>query len=790
MRRLLLYSAAATAPLLALLAIHLHLENGRLAGRAEAAETANGTDASAPTAPSNAAKRGTPGRIHTRPATRVSPSSRPRLGDLLAELEGTDNTQERVRLLRQIGELRDPASVLHLKPWLVEKTPHPVRFAAAEAIGRSGGEDATTTLKDLLMTRDHTQVGLGAGGLAVMNGAGATEALIAALGDPRTARFRTSILSALGARGDEHAVGALTATLYEGNRSVRSAAASSLGRIKAGVSVLLGAVEDDSNLLVQRAALQALRDSKESRVDELVTAILNDPRSPLRDIAIGMLGSRKELRRLALLSEIIRTGSREDRQAALNALGETRDPRAVKLLQESLSRVPKNQRHSVVYALSRVKHPSAKEALRALLGHGNTDIQRTVANAISWNHPELLAELDPAQSSPDIQPAIFRALVQINGEGALPMLKAAAGSNDMRLATAAMRALGELGSLEARTVLLDTVAGGEGQVAQAALQAVGGLAALDDRRRAVVLAKISAGDVTSSFLYSLGRTGGSADVRDALVGALKNGDRNLQHAVTSALVRSGGPGTVPLLEQAANDTTLGKNARNAALNALGQAGTPEANAVLISLAGSGNKGAISALRNVGTPEAVTTLTGLISSKDTSQATAALAALGSIRTPEATEALITALDGEKAVARQAVYSLGGRRSPEARAALLDIALQGNDELRTAALGTLGYNATDREALPVIESALKSESSSVAMAAVGALSYRQGSGSSDLLGEVLDMEGVPINVRKRAAQVLKQRGGAAARHYKDSIDDLMAPTAGTDTELPISVVSSPE
>ena len=171
--------------------------------------------------------------------------------------------------------------------------------------------------------------------------------------------------------------------------------------------------------------------------------------------------------------------------------------------------------------------------------------------------------------------------------------------------------------------------------------------------------------------------------------------------------------------------------------------------------------------------------------DEKLAGAAIQALSGSRDPKAVELLVELVEGDTDRSVQAIYSLNSARTPSARKAVLDAAWGGSERVRSAALSQLTYNYGDSEALPAFRRAISDEKQAVSSAALSALEYRQGAATSDLLGEVLEMD-ISETLRKRAAQILKRRGGSAARDYAETIEDLLqsqGASNGSGSEVPM-------
>ncbi len=762
-----LYSAL---PILAVcgllpLSIHLALENSRLAEIAEVDDDDVVEDM--PVQPRPRVVRMCP------PApTPVAEASRS-FQDLRAQYEAAPNLIESERIVRDMGDAGSEA--LGFLTERMEDKRYRVRRAAAEAVGRIGGLGAAGILENALYAGKYGQVSLGAHGLSVMSDDFAEQLLIRSLEDERTLRFRGSVLEALASIGTDNAVGAVTQVLYEGSGSTPRDAARALASTTAGLQILMDAAGSYNPLSVRQAAVRALSGNDSPKVDALFARILRDPRSQLRVQVIEALGDRKTPETVRTLASLIRTAQRGERAAAFNALAKLDTPETAELLARAVRTVGRNDRSNVIYALGRMNTPTALDAIRRLIFDPAPDIHRTAAGAVSYNHPALLAALDPAEVPFGARTYVYRAMVQVDAEKALPILAAVVQGDDLRGARIALQALSGAKTEGARTILIEAVGSPEPTVAQAALQSLGGIRALPEPARSSLVSRIAAGDVSTQLLYSLGDGIGGTDVRDALASAVRSGDRQIRDAAAQALARGGAPGTSGILGSIATDQTLSKSTRLSALNALANSGDPESGNTLVAIARDGDEQAIGALRRVDSAEAIEVLVELTRSTDKSKASKAFSALSGSQRPEATAALVEAVRSGDANARSAVHALANRSSKEARQLLLDTAWSGPKELRTAALQSMSYNVPDGEVMPLIENALGDSDNEVVQAALSVVEYRPGKAASEVLAGVLDSDASDA-IRKRAAHALQRRGGAIAAQHKDTIEGLIkAPNA---------------
>ena len=758
--------------LLSLASGHLWLENDRLTTLAqtqrEAPEASSEPDTREPTFQT----------IECSPGSQAAAG--PDVAELHAQYQAATRPVERDRILRRMADLNNIEPLAFLQE-LIEGPEARMRTAAAEAMGSIGGVTARGILEVQLHTTDWGRVSAGAAGLAAMADDNAAKTLIRMLLEPGKARFASTFASALGTLATPDAIGILTQRLFEGSPQVARESARGLANSRTGMKVLMDSLGEDTAVGVRRAALTALAERPEDEIDGVLGRILGDRGSRLRVQAIDALGRRRTPQALRLLTGVLANGPLSERNAAVRALASLDTDAAADVLVGLLPRVAKSQRFSVIYAIGRMSQPVALDAIRAMLNDPSPDIHRTAASAISYNHPEILAELNPLEVAKEIRRYVFRALINVKGDEAIPLLEQAVRSGNASLAEAALYSLEGPTSDRIQTLLVEAIHSEDPRIARAGLQSIGGLQAVPEPARTALIQRIAAADVTPQLIYAMGEMGQSSDVRDALISALKNGDSQLRSAAVSALGRAGFAGTSALLGQMVKDGELDDATRASAMTALARAGDLKSRTVLIEMARAGDLPAINALREVDTDDSVAALVQLAGSVDKKQANAAFQALTGSQRPSATQALVEAVKSGDERAVQAVYSLGNRESPEAREALIDAAWEGKAPLRSAAISAMRYDMPDADVIPVLKRALVDSEPQVVNSALSVLEYRPGVSAGDLLVEMLDAE--DDNTRRRAASAIKRRGGAHARANKALINELLAAEVAMDDHVEI-------
>jgi HEAT repeat protein len=239
---------------------------------------------------------------------------------------------------------------------------------------------------------------------------GGVEREVAALGDRRAWR-RAAAAHLLGDMGSERAIGALRAALYDGSRDVRTAAARSLGRLRASV-----AAEDLVRVFVTAdvahgVAGQALLGLGGSALPAL-RALTGSEDPGLREAAVELLGLLGEAADSALLVARLRDSAAEVRASAARALGRLAAEDAAAAIRAALDdRVP-FVRAAAARALGEIGGRDAGPALLALARSGQYDAAQAAARALVRVDPKLLAAAGREGFGPHVLEAADRAAIR------------------------------------------------------------------------------------------------------------------------------------------------------------------------------------------------------------------------------------------------------------------------------------------------------------------------------------------------------------------------------------------
>jgi len=214
-----------------------------------------------------------------------------------------------------------------------------VQEAASEALGEVGDERAVGPLMVALSNLGETDI---------------EEAAFSAL---------TAVVTRIGAA----TTFPLSMALMDRNQKVREAATTMLVRV--GRTTIEPPIEileillRHSDLDVQKAAAQALREIGDPRAVELLVGALKDADSNVRKAAVRALEQIGDARAVEPLVSALKDKERNVRMAAVVALGEIRDRRAVEPLMNTLRDRDSGVRLDAAEALGKIKDRRAVEPL-------------------------------------------------------------------------------------------------------------------------------------------------------------------------------------------------------------------------------------------------------------------------------------------------------------------------------------------------------------------------------------------------------------------------------------------
>lgn len=391
-----------------------------------------------------------------------------------------------VGAVNSLGERRDPKAVPALVKLIGSKDAE-VAAAAAIALGKIGGTDATAALKKAKNTAD-----------------------------PKVLR---SVVVGAYLRCGDHLVaageGAHAWVIYEElyqpkeTRAIRVAALRGLvnaDRTKATPLVCKALTGDDA--FMQAVATEFVREGKETAETKAYVALLPKLTPAAQSLLIGALADRGDKAALPAMVAAAKGKDAAVRAIALTALGSLGDASVVPMLAEIAAKGDK----AAAASLNRVSGPGVDEAILKALSGGDT-ATRIVA----------------------IRSAAARRL-----RAAVPALLKSAKDSDASIRTESLRALGVLADAKALPTLVALLvaapAGGEQRTAEEAVKSVAGQIADPAARVAPMLAAMPKANVSAkcSLLRLMGRVGGGPAL-NATRSALKDADPKIREAALRAL---------------------------------------------------------------------------------------------------------------------------------------------------------------------------------------------------------------------------------------------------------------
>jgi HEAT repeat protein len=463
----------------------------------------------------------------------------------------------------------------------------------------------------------------------------AVKPLIRALGDKDDA-VKLMAIPALGGQRDPSAVEGLIVTLQDRNTDVRWKSAGSLGLIQdpRAVDALIHALGDEISL-VRDEAKSALVRIKPPAVEKLIAALKEDDQN-VRNGAAYVLGRLQDPKAVPYLIDVLNDDTYDVKAEAIRALGAIPDARAVDELMDATRYV--GYIHLTAGALGRQKDRRAVDLLITLLNKGYPRI----ANALGEiGDPRAVKPIIAAlKTAPDRKPEFIEALGKLGDPGVLDLLVGYLNDDNYDLQASAARALKYLNDRRAVRPLC---------------------AAMKTKRPDYVMALI---------LEALEEIKDPAAVPD-LIRVLEDTNVHLfnRRRAGNALVSIGTPAVKPLIAVVRDNRS---KARGSAVEALGRIKDPKAVEPLIAAASDDviRNEAFKALVKIGSPS-VEPLISLLSAKDDRVQLLAIVALGAIKDPKSTGALITVLkEGAPYNQAEAAKALGAIKDKRAVEPLID------------------------------------------------------------------------------------------------------------------------
>jgi len=433
------------------------------------------------------------------------------------------------------------------------------------------------------------------------------------LGSPSV---RSEVIETLVRHGDE-VTGPLCSQLEVDDIEIRRAAITALGRIGDPNSVpALMSLLHDPELCVETA--EALARIGDRRAYEPLMALLTHDRAAVRQAAIGALNSLGHPQMANDITRLLRSDNPRLRESAARIAGYFGYPECAALLIERANDSDENVRRSAIESLSNIDEPSVVPLL-------NTALQ---------------------DKSPRIRAAAAQSLGRLGLSASVPNLLQALCDTDGWVRYYAVRALGEIRSPESIDALARMLR--EDTAVHVRVAAADALGSVGGPRVVSIIAPIVESedrDVAGAALLSLGVIG-HPDAVGPILDALKSDDAGRRlDAVRAIAQRKDADAASTLQWTAAADASDAVAER--AIAELFKMATPESIAALLRLASQRRlrDKTIDAISRLG-PRHLECVKAGLSSPQLETRRAVVEALGRMRHPAASEALMTALEDDR------------------------------------------------------------------------------------------------------------------------------------------------
>lgn len=476
--------------------------------------------------------------------------------------------------------------------------------------------------------------------LGWLEGAAVERALTRLLGEPSARKEVVEALVRYGTRVTEMLIEQLDAEDLE----TRMAAVIALGRIgdSRAVPALIRLLDgDDEIVMVTTGALAKIGDRSAM---EALLRLLDHPKAAVRLAAVAALNSLGHPDMPHRVAELLRDPDPLRRESAVRIAGYFGYPNCVELLLERC------QDEVEAVRCAAVEHCIYLEDERAL--------------------PAILRALQ--HDTPRVRAAAARALEHADGETPLPYLLQALQDSDPWVRYYAARSLGRLGYAAALEPLAELARSDTANPVRAA--AIEALGHIGGARAAAVLGSLAGEtdfDIARTAIEALGNVA-HPQALPPLLAALRASDARLRVAALQAIGQHGGGAATGALQWvAASDKD--EHVAQAAIQALARLATPEAVAVLFSLATDTTRrdACIAALASLSEAHIPLVADGLHHAHPAARI-AAVEALARMKHPRATQALSAALHDEDASVRlaavNALHYLGSRQAERELVAL--------------------------------------------------------------------------------------------------------------------------
>lgn len=423
----------------------------------------------------------------------------------------------------------------------------PVRFAAADALGRMGKPAARPLVAEALTSADKDVRSNATAALTTI-GTVAVPELIEAV-KSGTPTQRVGAATALGDLGAVRAVPALISALSAVEQDVRLTARDSLVTLgEPGVDLLIEAMAN-ANAFTRLHSAEALGEIGDDRAAEVLLEHINDDHRQVRLAATYAVGKVGDPGAIAELITKLDDDDREMREAAAVSLGQLDAHQALPQLVLALEDPIEAVREQAAAALGRID-PDDRDILTDIVARSRATDQGTRSAAVlalgligdPRTAEAVAARLDPrAEPSIRVRRRAAAALASISSSASIDALIDAFGDQDWRVNYAAQEALAAIGEPAVQPLinLLDSADPLQALYARKALSAMDPppVDALIEAGRS------SGAQVRLAAVLALSKLSAENAALDALQAMTDDRDRRVREAAQRAVDELLGPDT-------------------------------------------------------------------------------------------------------------------------------------------------------------------------------------------------------------------------------------------------------
>lgn len=427
-------------------------------------------------------------------------SAVPVVESCLSELKGNDlavATRAYLRLADSLVKNKERGAARRIYTRAMGMGPA-ARSAALLGFARAGLQTEINRIVESTEDPDPRVKGAAFEAAGLLPGDGMTKAVLAKLDGAQDASIRASLLQVLARRGDKEAMARVVkAAKDDSNPHERSLSLRLLGEAAEGkegglpldgkelAMVLLSAL--DAGAEPSEAAESVLSRLKGSAVTEAITAAAGGAPEKKLEALMRILGARRDPKGLEAVKAGAKDLSLAVRLAAIKSLGLLGDASALPLLLERIRSGEGTERDAAALSLEQLEWDEAGKAIVQAL-----QVEKGATRAI-----------------------LLRALGSRKMEGALGILKSAAGEADPEVRRAAIEGLARSDDPSVLPLLMDAVEHGSGEVQEAAVRGC--------LQRAEALSREKPAEAVKIYTKALDVTRRDEDLRVALRGLAETG---------------------------------------------------------------------------------------------------------------------------------------------------------------------------------------------------------------------------------------------------------------------------